>query len=109
MSKIYEILDKILGELAKNSNQISVKYVLHPSRTWAVGTTWVSSLNWVPQADEGYEIIGVVGASANNNGVLMCNLTYSQSNGKTMGSVYNLYNSTITDSIGVYYLERKIG
>ena len=87
---------------------VKVKDFTTPSRSWAAGGTFVSSLGWAPQPDPGYKIVGVVGCSAMNNSTLLCNLRYS-TDGKIYGYVRNIADSSLTDTINIKLLQVKLG
>lgn len=99
----------LINIFAKQNRYVKTTYYATPSRSWPSGTTWLTNLNYKPTPSQGYEIIGVVGFSANNNGSLIGNITYSKDNKKLMGNVRNLSSSAITDYFGIYLLEIKLG
>ena len=101
MLDIKKLLLKILSNL---KSPIIIRSTTLPSTSYAANTaTWVYSKDWHPTTVNGYTPIGVLQATPNNNGGLICQATIIRESygDRFVGFVRNITSSAITDTIAV--------
>ena len=103
--KLKELLLKILTVIRA---PVIIRTTTLPSTTYQPAgstgvTTWVYDKNWHATAIAGYTPIGVLQATPNNSGQLICQVTliHETYGDRFVGWVKNIYTSNVTDTIAV--------
>lgn len=97
-----QIHDGIVGLIGNPPIKVNVQEL--PSTQYASNqATWVYSKGWTPTAITGYKPIGVLQATPNNSGQLICQITLNVPvYGTTfVGYVRNITSTNVTDTIAV--------